>query len=286
MSDHPVIGLVAALLVEARHWTKLRWEFDERAFLRGWHLSIVLILFGAVSVWMDGPSSRRIYSLFAWLPVLLLPVQFVQSFGTRGTVPVHVFSILAHSRIKRQRSLGQSVHIPDINFGYVTIAVALLGASLGRNADGWLFLPGALGIVAWTLRSVPAGRSPLVPWLISLILIGAVGVGGHLGMRHLHEWIASGMGGLGGSGNGDPDLMRSRIALGGLRDHKNSSRIFWRLRDNTRGAPTLLRTASYNVYLGGTWLFRNQPDTPSSKPSASSATGRTTSTASPPMTPR
>ncbi len=261
MCDHPLVGLVAALLVEARHWTKLRWDFDERAFLRAWHLSVVLILFGAVSVWLDGPSSRRIYSLFAWLPVLLLPVQFVQSFGTRSTVPTHIFSVIAHSRIKREQALGQAVSFPEINFGYVTIVATLLGSSLGRNADAWLFLPGVLAITAWALRSVPTGRAPLLPWLAALLAIAAAGVVGQLGMRQLNEWIASGMGGAGGT-SGDPDYMRSRIELGGLRDHKNTSRILWRLRNCTGGAPALLRSASYNTYLGGAWQFRNQPDTP------------------------
>ena len=259
MCDHALTGLVAALLVEARHWTRLRWNFDERAFLRGWHISVALILFGAASVWIDGPSSRRIYSLFAWLPVLLLPVQFVQSFGTRDTMPVHIFSVAAHSRIKRERALGQAVHFPEINFGYVTVAVALLGASLGRNAGGWLFLPGALAITGWALRSSPTGRSPILPWLIALLSIGALGIAGHLGLRQLNHWITHGIG-SGGDGS-ETDYMRSSIRLGGLGDHKNSSRIFWRLQDNTGGAPALLRTASYNTYIGGTWLFRNRPNT-------------------------
>ena len=31
MCGHPFTGLLAALLVEARHWTRLRWDFDERS---------------------------------------------------------------------------------------------------------------------------------------------------------------------------------------------------------------------------------------------------------------
>jgi len=258
MSDQPIVGLVAALLVEARHWTRLRWEFDERAFLRAWYVSIVLILFGAVSVWLDGPSSRRIYSLFAWLPVLLLPVQFVQSFGTRETVPVHIFSVVAHSRIKREQKLGHSIEIPEINFGYVTLAVVLLGSSLGPNADGWLFLPGALALAGWALRSNPAGRSRWLPWIVSLLTVAALGVGGQLGIDGLNTWIASGM--TTPPGGSDINSFRSRIDLGGLADHKNSPRIFWRLRDAEGGVPALLRSASYNTYVGGTWLFRNHTD--------------------------
>lgn len=258
MCGQALTGLLAALLVEARHWTRLRWEFDERAFLRAWHISIVLILFGAISVWLDAPDSRRIYSLFAWMPMLLLPVQFVQSFGTRETVPVHVFSIVAYSRIKQDRKLGRVIDTPEINFGYVTLVVILLGSSLGRNAGAWLYLPGAVVLAGWALRSRPGGSSPILPWAVTLLAVAGIGVGGQLSLRWLNQWIS---GRLGHPDSGSEfNELRSRIALGGLGDHKNSSRIHWRLRDPEGGAPALLRTASYNTYFGGTWQFVGPAD--------------------------
>jgi hypothetical protein len=258
MTGHPLIGLAAALLVEARHWTRMRWEFDERAFLRAWHLSVVLILFGAVSVWIDGPSSKRIYGLFSWLPVLLLPVQFVQSFGTLHAVPLHVFSVIAHNRIKRQRKLGHDIRSPEFNFGYVTIVLALLGASLGDHAEGWMFLPGAIVITAWALRSKPAGKSGLVPWFATLLAVAGIGIAGQLGMDQAKDLLAKGI--IAARAGGDANHLRSRIELGGLGEQKNSSQIQWRVHDPEGGIPARLRTASYNTYLGGTWIFRHRPE--------------------------
>jgi len=50
VTGHPVIGLLCALLVEARSWTDLRWKFGERGFVRAWYLSIGMGLIA--SVWV------------------------------------------------------------------------------------------------------------------------------------------------------------------------------------------------------------------------------------------
>ena len=43
MTDRPFIGLVLALLVEARHWLRFRWEFDDEACSRAWQFTPIAI---------------------------------------------------------------------------------------------------------------------------------------------------------------------------------------------------------------------------------------------------
>ena len=56
VTGHPVIGLLCALLVEARSWTALRWKFGERGFVRAWYLSIGMGLVASVWVWLESAS--------------------------------------------------------------------------------------------------------------------------------------------------------------------------------------------------------------------------------------
>lgn len=257
MSGHPLVALAAALLVEGPRWTRLRWDFTDNAFVHAWHLTVAMVLFGVVSVWLDGPSTNRIYDLFNWLPVLMLPIQFVQAYGTRSSIPLYVFTIAARSRIERERRLGRMLEMPEVNFGNVLLTAILLGSALGRQADAWLFAPGALALLGWALRDARGGRSPIGPWLGALAAVALLGGAGLLGIHAAHAWLLGR--GIGG-GDDASSFHSTQLELGGLGDHKNSPRILWRLRDIQGQAPQLLRTASFNIYHGGLWHFRPQPN--------------------------
>lgn len=257
MTDHAVAGLLAALLVEGSHWIRVRWDFDETAFVRAWHLSLVLAALGAAMAWLDGLTPDRIYSFITWLPVFLLPVQFVQSYGTRDRVPVHVFAVIARRRIERDRLLGRMVEIPEIVFGHVTFVTALLTASLGANASVTWFLPVCLALVGWALRAgTMAGPSPWVPMALALALVGGIGWGGQYAMDGLFRWLSSGRWAteaMEWSGS-----QMTRTAIGRLGRIKQSPEIVWRLQEVTGVPPQLLRTAGYNRYAQGIWFHRQR----------------------------
>lgn len=93
MIDWPLVGLGLAVVVEASHWLRLRWDFDDEALVRSWRLSVLGIAVAAVMILIDGQRYTALPSLLSWLPALLLPVQFVQSYGMRSAVPLSEFSI-------------------------------------------------------------------------------------------------------------------------------------------------------------------------------------------------
>ena len=257
MTGHALVGVLAALLVEARHWIRLRWDFEENAFVRAWHVSLLLIALGAALAWIDGLSAERIYAFIMWFPVFLLPVQFVQAYGMRDKMPVHVFAVIARRRIERDRLLGRVVEIPEIVFGQVLFVTALLTAALGPNANvGW-FLPVCLGLVAWSLRAgTRAGRSPMLAWLIVLALVAGIGVGGQRALDGLFHWLTSGRWSMeGGDWSGS---QMTRTAIGRLGRLKQSPEIVWRLRDVAGPPPLLLRTAGYNRYAQGIWFHHQR----------------------------
>ncbi len=257
MTDHPVAGVLAALLVEGCHWLRLRWDFDESAFVRAWHVSLVLVVLGHVMAWVDGLTSERIYAFLMWLPVYLLPVQFVQSYGTRDRMPVHVFAVIARKRIERDRLLGRPVEIPEIVFGHVLFVTALLTAALGPNASSGWFFPGCVGLVGWALRAgTRAGRSPWLAWLLALGLVAGIGAGGQLALEGMLRWLTTGRWVTDASDWGNSQM--TRTAIGRLGRIKQSSEIVWRLRDVTGPPPLLLRTAGYNRYAQGIWFHRQR----------------------------
>jgi hypothetical protein len=90
LTDRSMVGLVLALVVEARNWTALRWDFDERAHIRAWRLVVLLIFVTLVFLWMDDVPLMAVPRLLGWLPALLLPLQFTQTYGTRGPMSARV----------------------------------------------------------------------------------------------------------------------------------------------------------------------------------------------------
>src|SRR5690606_15841895 len=98
MTGRPIPGLALALLVEGAHWTRTRWDFGERAFLRAWRLCVLLLVIVTVLVLMDGARLDAMLRVFTWMPVILLPLQFVQSYGMSRTMTLATFSLMIRRR--------------------------------------------------------------------------------------------------------------------------------------------------------------------------------------------
>ena len=41
MTEHPFIAIGLALLVEGARWMRLRWDFDDSAYIRAWQISVI-----------------------------------------------------------------------------------------------------------------------------------------------------------------------------------------------------------------------------------------------------
>ena len=67
MTDRPLIALMLALLVEARHWTRFRWEFDDDACGRAWQFTSIAIALAAVLIWLDGNRYTALPGLLSWM---------------------------------------------------------------------------------------------------------------------------------------------------------------------------------------------------------------------------
>jgi transglutaminase-like putative cysteine protease len=249
MTDRPLVGLVLALVVEACHWTRLRWEFNDAACVRAWHLSAVAIALTTMLIWLDGNRYTALPRLLGWLPPLLLPMQFVQAFGMRDSIPLNTFSFFARQRRARNVDLGLGESPIRMNFGNMYLVTVMVSSTLGARSNGWLFLPGLLILTAWALIPMKVGRPAHL--LLGLLMAGLIAVAGRYGLAKAYEWVMKG--GLEGSDSFlDPNHYRT--AIGRLGEIKLSPTILWRIRTEQGTMPPLhLRTASYDRYSSGIW---------------------------------
>lgn len=250
MTGRGLTGLVLALVVEAAHWTRLRWPFDDSACVRAWRITVFATALTIVWMWIDGNPYMAVPRTLGWLPALLLPLQFVQSYGLRDSMWLHTFSFFGHSHRARNPHLGLAASEVKLNFGHVYLVAILLGSTpLDGVPDSRLFLPGLAVLSGWGLLASRRCRWPQV--LVLTAAAWGLGLAGQHGLERVQRWyqrswyrdFQSGMA---------PDHFRT--AIGRLGEIKQSPDIAWRMR--TLGgtpAPGHLRTASYNRYASGLW---------------------------------
>ena len=250
MSGRLPTGILLAVIVESARWTKFRWDFNEEACGRAWQLTTIAIALATVLVFLDGTPYEALPNLLTWLPALLLPMQFVQSYGLSKAMPLNTFSFLAKHRRKRNLRLGLTESVIHVNFGNIYFVSAMVAATLGNRSSSWLFLPGIVVLTGWMLLS--NSRSRPAHLLVALTVAGGIAIAGQLGIKELHFR-------LGNSGPTrspfDPNSLDTAVGRTGEVDL--SPDIIWRLR-MVEGAvtPRLLRTATYNAYAGGRWRLQ------------------------------
>ena len=250
MTDRPLTGILLAVLVESARWTKFRWDFNEEACSRAWQFTTVAIALAAVLVFLDGTPYEALPNLLTWMPALLLPMQFVQSYGLKDAMPLNIFSFLARYRRRRNLRLGLTEAVIHVNFGNIYFVTAMIAATLGSQSNSWPFLPGIIVLTGWMLLS--STRSRPAHLLFALTFAGGIAIIGQLAIKELQER-------LGNSGPGRSSFNPNSIStlVGRPGRIEQSPDIIWRLQPAAKTPPpALLRTATYNAYADGRWTIR------------------------------
>jgi len=253
MTGRPLIGLSCALLIEARYWLPWRWDFDDHGCARAWQLSTLLAAMAAVLLMLEGTRYTALPDLLAWAPALMLPVQFVQSYGMRPGIPLNAISYFARRNRRRALRLGLSLDARVFHFGNVMFFLCLVAASVGKQAESRMFLPGVLLLCGWRVLSMRLCR-----WYALLPVLLAVGTGGLLGehgLRYLEERL--GRGGGGRAAHFDPTFAHTMIGTTG--EVVLSPDIKWRLKPVKGFVPSLIRNASFSVFVGNSWQAPRPP---------------------------
>ena len=247
-------GISCAVLIQAAAWSRLRWDFGERAALVAWRLSVLFLTIAMVLVVMQpGPRITAMSRVFTWLPVVLMPLLFVQVYGTSSTLSLGTFSMM----VRRRREHAEKFGLPhkDVRFRFenVYLCATLLSSSLGKHADTLWFYPGMVVLVSWTIiaNAGKGWRAAGMATGYALLMAAATGIGGQKGLSSLYHFLTMRRGGDMGSGSGQ--LGEKTTAFGQLGPIKQSTEILWRVLPEQGPIPRLLRVASYNRWDSPTW---------------------------------
>lgn len=250
MTGHHVIGAALALLVESAHFTRFRWDFDDRASVRAWRLSMGAMTIAGALIFLDGNPYEALPNLLVWMPPLLLPMQFVQAFGMGDSLPLNTFSFFANRRRLRNLRLGLAEAEVRVNFGNIYFVAVLVACTLGGKSNSIWFLPGIIMLTGWRLLASSGSRP--ISLFVALVFAGCIAIAGQLGLQELNNRFESR--GPGGAPF-DPNVKTTQIGKSGA--IQQSPDIVWRLRPvDGKVVPRLLRIATYNSFGFGTWLCK------------------------------
>ena len=254
MTDLPLIGLALALIVEVSHWTKFRWDFGDDVCGRAWQLSTIAILLAGVMIYLDQDLYVALPRLLTWMPVLLLPMQFVQSYGLSNSLPLNTFSFLASQRKRRNLRLGLTESVIHVNFGNIYFTTLMVASTLGTHSNSKLFLPGLIILTGGMLLS--SSRSRPLALVIALSVAGVIAVIGQQALLALEDHF-----GNSGAPAADFDPNRVITLIGRPGTVEQSPNLLWRLSpEGSPVPPRLLRTGSYSTYNTGVWSNRMKND--------------------------
>ncbi len=245
MTGNATIGLICAVLVEARHWVSLRFEFDDDAYVKAWQLSFILFILSIVIAWINGSVFRSLINVMVWLPVCFLPIELAQRYGRRDKMPISTFSYIARIHQKRDLQKGKHVRFSTINISYPFALLIILAAGFNAKATLYHFLGMCLLVFVglWSLTKARKRNAWLFFLMSFLVLIPTYF--GQIGLEKVSKFLYH-QRGLEDRHN----ISASAIAtsIGQIGELNQSSKIFWRVRGDNLQDYKLLRGSTYNSY--------------------------------------
>ena len=243
------LACASAAFLEAPRYSAARWRLESAEFNRVSDFCSVLLFALAAYLYFTYGNPRAITLLFQWAPLILLPLTLAQAWSTTRTLDL---SVLFGSL--RRHPLRRPVRF---NLAYPVFALWLLAAS-AANRQGAEFYPLLTLLIAWPLL-LARPRSHSTALAVCLFSAAALaGYGGQLGLHRVQLWLEAEAPEwlLGGGTRTNP--YRSATDIGSIGELKLSQRVLLRVEpDAALTLPILLHRASYDDYVGGTWIARN-----------------------------
>lgn len=238
------------MMLEARSWVDLRWNFNRGSYIKAWQFSILCGAFVGIFAWINGLKLGQFHTLFVWSPLILLPLELTQRYGNSRSLPLNTFSFFARKKMDRDILLGRSTSPRMINTGYPYIAVVVLAMAMASKNDLYHFI--AIFIVIGSCLYFYMRNSGFRPWAwaSAFLIVISLSYITQWGMFRLYHYY---MGNQGSEDGRRTSANESRTSIGKLGRLKLSPRIFWRMQVSDSSIPKLLRTATYNEYSRASW---------------------------------
>jgi len=255
------LALPMAVLAELpglMHW---QWELELKERQRVADLCTVVVVLAGGYLYLNQPRlGVALILLIQWLPALLFPLLAVQLYGRHRGLELSVLFL----SLRGDKPGGRET--VDLRWAYLLLCV--ISASMIPPETPWYY-PSLALLAAWVLWSRQrAGTSRQRALRLSALALAALlGLGiasalrwGHneaelIVMRWVEQWLGAG-----------EDPYRSSTAIGDVGTLKGSARIRVRIYPDEASRQLvpgmLLRTASYDRYVDGTWFTSGSPFAP------------------------
>ncbi|HUF63174.1 MAG TPA: transglutaminase-like domain-containing protein [Verrucomicrobiales bacterium] len=241
------LGIVLALAVESHRRVSWRWDFSDEDYVRIWNVCVALFLCVGVFQALDGRFLGMARAFQKWLPVLLLPMQLAQIYGTQRTVSLVTFSMVARRKRELDLKLGRDPRPPlRFHFGHVYLAATIMALGVERS-DGYTVFLLASALILWALWPLATPGKGRLAWIAAA---GMTLVLGHAGQRtwesvqrDVEHWATEWF-----QRNRPGSHEMAVTEIGEVGEIKLSPNIVWRVRVATGAPPRYLRENVYRRY--------------------------------------
>lgn len=242
-----LLATIMIIALESVRFVSWRLAISDKDFARIANLSTLLLFAMTAYQFILGRFPHGLFVIFQMLPMVLFPLMVAQLYSIDNQIKLGALFITL-----RGRQVAQS----SIRMDYLFFASCLFGAAEANVQTTWFYGVMSL-LLAWVLWSIRPARHSRELWCVVMLLAVVLGYAGHVGLSRLQsqvqefttEWLAEYL-------NPDIDPYQSSTHIGKLGMIKLSDRVI--LRVNSTDPPLLLRDASYNTYISGTWIARPQ----------------------------
>ena len=242
---------VAAALLCASFYTSLHWRQSTATLYRVADFCSVLALLLGGFFYVTYGNPRAIILFFMWLPMMFLPLALTHAYSASQRLDL---SVLFWS-LRRDRSTRPARPAAfDPWFPYY--AVWIIAASAANGRGEW-FYAGLIALVSWPLVRIRPWSYRVGSWGVAFSMAIGLGYALHYGLHATQLWLEDAVPEWISGGGSRTDPYRATTDIGHIGKLKDSDAIV--LRVMTPGGakpPELLHRASYNTYVGATWLAR------------------------------
>ncbi|HEX5092077.1 MAG TPA: transglutaminase-like domain-containing protein [Burkholderiales bacterium] len=251
-SGNLAVAVPLAAALEAPRWLRARFALEAADYARVADLCTIFFVGLAIVLAADRGVAHGVIGAFRWLPPVLAPILLVQRLGEDGRVPLTAL----FRYIRKQKERNPALKVPQVETGGVFVVLCIISAGVG-NPEPRAYFAGSALLLAWGLFATRPRHAPLAAWALLFALAAGGGFAGHLGMAQLQAWVG-GMIADWQLRRAEYELARNMTDIGTLGRLKQRDTIVARVYGTPAdvGRARLLHRASYNTYIGTTWLGR------------------------------
>lgn len=251
LTDELVIGLMIAVLLEAKNWVKWSWDFDEAAYVKAFQMTLGLLGLVLFLVWLGEINHNSLFQVMKWFPLCFLPVELAQRYGKSDRMNLNTFFFFSRQRMRQDIKEGRSISPKTMNTGYPYILGVIVVASCTSKMDIYIQIA-MMALMTFVVSSVTIKRGlgwRRLVWALPMMLVLALYIQAEVAAIY-QSYATSGRPFKDQEvGESSPHLS----TLGQLGKMKLNHDVQWRVWGSD--VPEYLRLSSYNKHHGGLWTY-------------------------------